>query len=228
MHRNVFYAVLVCFIFVTEHFAQSNDGSIGSKSVGITAGLGLSVVKVSDIVDYINLRYAPLSKLDDFTSAPEFFGGVEIRMSDAWGLKLEYAYLFKSYNLGQALTSADVISYGVHMPTVLIQHLMYGEGYAVKVGGGLGYHLASLSEDYSLYGNRRYNSTGIGFKVELEGNTAFDDHLFGYIVIDMRENIMNEFKDSLGGTMSIPLKASNVRLNLFSLGLKFGFIYYVH
>ena len=227
MHRKI-ACLLFCCIFITKLSAQPSDEFSKGRAFGISFGLGLSVVKVTDIVDYINLRYLPLSKLDDFTSAPEFFGGVELGVSETWGMKLEYAYMFKSYNLGQGLTSPDVISYGVHMPTVLIQYLIYGQGYAVKVGGGLGYHIAILSEDYSFYGNQRYSSSGIGIKAELEGNTAFDDHLFGYIVIDIRENIMNEFKDSDGSTMLIPLKATNARLNLFSLGLKFGFIYYIH
>ena len=108
----------------------------------------------------------------------------------------------------------------------MLQYSFPGRGYLVKIGSGFGYDIAHFSQVLPTQGPGTFSSTGIGTKIEVEGNTSFGDNLYGYIVLDGRNNFMSEFKDSDGHRLPIPGVAKNASMSFFSLGLKFGFIYY--
>jgi len=218
----VFVLVSTCG---TVAFGQRDASLTSGSSFGISGGIGISLVNTTDIVDYINERAVQQAKLDDFGLASEFFGSAAVRMNNQWGVKLEYSYLLKSYNASQTFASDVSYSYGVHMPTVIAQYLILGNGYAFKAGGGLGYHVARFTEEFS-YGSTVYTSTGLGVELDAEANTEFDDHLFSYISIDVRDDIMGEFQDPAGTRMYIASRGKNAKMNLFALGLKFGLLYY--
>ena len=224
--RNVSAYWIVAVIFVTAAQGQSITGSVNGKTFGFSAGLGVTLLRATDVVDYITSSYAPPSRLDDFATAAEFYLAPEILLNESWGFKFEYAYLLKSSEVSLSQGVPYSYSYGIHMPTALAQYLVLGQGYAFKFGGGIGYHFASYSDVSSPGGSREYHSTGIGLKLEAEGNTAFDDHLFAYIGVDARDNIMGELKDSKDNRLFIASRGSNAKMSFFSIGLKLGFTYY--
>jgi hypothetical protein len=192
---------------------------------GIGAGLGVSLINSASVVDYLNTN-SPPSKIDDFGVAAEFFGFGTFQISESWGGKLEYAYLIKSYNIPAAPMPDYTFSYNVHLPTVLAQYYLIGEGFLFKFGGGIGYHFAQFSRNLNV-SNIQYKSSGLGVKLEVEGNTAFDDNLFATIALDMRDNFMSEFKDPDGKKLINSATGKNVRMSFFSIGLKFGVVYYI-
>jgi hypothetical protein len=204
---------------------DSSGGSL--RTLGVGGGLGVTLIDAADVVDYINLQYQPTSKLQDFTPASEFFGSGEIRISESWGVKLEYSYLLKSYSVPQPFGADYSFSYGVHMPLLMAQYLVSGRGYAFKFGGGAGYHVAKFSEDASVLVSDSFTSKGVGLKIEAEGNTEFDDHLFGLITVDVRDDLMGEFRNSKDAAMMIPVLNKPATMDFFSLGVKFGLIYYL-
>jgi hypothetical protein len=212
-------------------YAQSDSTradtlNVGGRTFGVSAGLGVSLVHAADIVDYITTRYGPEPKLNDFATAAEFFGTAELQLSESWGAKVEYAYLLKSYDDAIAQSPGLRFTYVVHMPTALVQYLIQGRGYVFKFGGGLGYHVATFTEDYALYGGTSYSSRGIGLKLEAEGNTEFDSHLYAYIVGDIRGDMMSEFKSTQGTPLINPVNDKHASMSFYSVGLKFGLMYY--
>jgi hypothetical protein len=220
MRVGLWLALLV--MGVSESFAQSAR----SGSLGVAAGLGVSVVNATDVVDYINSVSSSAQRIDDFASAPEFFGTAEFRLTNELGAKLEYSYLLKSYIVGTDLGDYDY-TYRVHMPTLLVQYLISDTGYAVKFGGGAGYHFATFSRGLIGPLPQSFKSSGLGFKLEAEGNTSLGGNLYGYVTADFRLNVMSTIKDAMGITLRFPTApAREVKLNFFSLGLKFGLMYY--
>lgn len=205
--------------------AVPDSSTITDTPFAIAAGFGVSLISATDIVDYINGYTPSPGKVDDFGTAVEFFGASEFRLRPSWGLKVEYAYLLKSYNVPQAVGGEYTFSYHVHMPTAVLQYRFIGEGYALKVGGGGGYHMAVFSQNFGYQGGEEYSSHGFGLKLDAEGNTAFDEHFFGYIAIDIRKNFMSALKGSDGKTLSLPSGGGDTSMSFFSIGLKFGFIY---
>ena len=211
--------------------AQSDTSSIQRKSFAVSAGIGVSLVDATGVVDYVNdfVNYQSVSstKQDDFATAVEFFGSAEVQVSESWGMKAEYSYLLKTYEIPQVGASPFSFSYGVHMPLLMVQYLIPEKGYTVKFGGGLGYHLAHFVKDASFYGSDEYTSTGVGIKLEAEANTEFDEHLYGLISVEVRGAVMGEFKDSQGNFMVDPVRQKDATMSFFSIGTKFGLIYYL-
>ena len=66
----------------------------------------------------------------------------------------------------------------------------------------------------------------IARKLETEADTEFDDHLFGHIAVDARKTVMSPFRRSDGTELPIPVRNRSASMNFFSLGLKFGLMYY--
>lgn len=198
----------------------------GMGNVGLGGGIGVTIIRATDVVDYINAVSPSSQRLDDFASAGEFFGTAEIRIDDSWGLKVEYAYLIKSYTVDQGGLGNYEYFYAVHMPTLMAQYLDEHQGYAFKFGGGLGYHVASFSKTLQGAAGRDMKSAGLGFKIEAEGNTALGEQLYGYIAGDVRGDFMGSLKDSGGNVLQNKATQKDVTMSFFAFGLKFGMIYY--
>lgn len=218
-----FSIMLGILVYVFPSCSQESFNHI----FGIAGGIGVTVIRVTDVVDYINSVSTSRERLDDFTSAAEFFGTSELRLNDSWGVKVEYSYLIKSYTVDQSAYGVYDYFYAVHMPTVMMQYLDVHQGYAFKFGGGLGYHMASFSETLQGATGRDFKSSGIAFKLEIEGNTALGNDLYAYVAGDLRGDFMGTLKDNQGmqlQTATAPKKS--VTMSFFALGLKLGAIYY--
>jgi len=226
MLRKRWYIFIVPFLLFQIVLAYPDSAKNGRMFYGIGAGLGVTLINSTSVVDYLNTNYSPPSKIDDFGVAAEFFGFGTFQISESWGGKLEYAYLIKSYNIPAAPMPDYTFSYNVHLPTVLAQYYLIGEGFIFKFGGGIGYHFAQFSRNLNV-SNIQYKSSGLGVKLEVEGNTAFDDNLFATIALDMRDNFMNEFKDPDGKKLINSAIGKIVRMSFFCIGLKFGVVYYI-
>jgi hypothetical protein len=137
---------------------------------------------------------------------------------------LEYSLLIKSYAIDdRSGFSRSEFSYQIHMPTVLLHRLILGEGYRVKVGGGIGYHVANFTQGFPSVGfEETLTAKGIGIKFDAVGNTKFDETFYGSIGVDLRW----DFEGVLKHDPDVPAAASGStplpQMNFFSAGLKFG------
>jgi len=189
-------------------------------------GMGIAITAAPGLVKYLNTLPGLPQQVTDFGTNVEFFGGAEFPLSVEWGGALEYSYLFKSYNL-PTLDDAGTytIFYSLHMPTVMVHYVVPGKGYFIKLGGGIGYHTGSIEQKSSLYGtDSTYSAHGVGFKVQVVGQTAFDDHMYGYIGGDMRWELLGKVKGVNGAVLQN--NGQSASLSMFAVGLSFGVIYY--
>jgi len=224
MLNKICFIGLFVILSVNKSLARPDSLLTERKLFGVSGGLGISMIRAADIVDYINLSFSPTSPVADFASAPEFFITANMQLSQSWGVGVEYAYLIHSYNVDQGGIGLT-FDYNVHMPTIMVDYLYTGTGYILKLGGGIGYHFAKFSQ-YFLSSTTDYTADGIGMKLRAEGNTAFDEHLFGSIGADIRGDYLGELKNK---DTNKPLTGSNgktVNMNFVSFGLKFGLAYY--
>ena len=215
-------------LHVTTGILYAQDAT-ARRRASFSAGMGVSYIRASDVVDYVNQVISP-DKLDDFASAVEFFAAPEISLNADLSLKFEYAYLLKTYSVsgqGAGLFSFD---YAVHMPTVVLVYVLEGEGFYVKLGGGAGYHFGKFTQLFpNSASESRFTTGGIGFKLEAMGNTAFSESLYGLIGGDARLDFLGRLKDNAGKGLEIrrafgPIDP--VRLRFASVGIKFGLVYY--
>ena len=206
--------------------AEKKEGPIErANTFSIYGGMGISLAADPHLVDYINTLADPSQQAGEFATDIEFFGGAEIPVNEDWEGVIEYSYLFKSYNLATYGAGTYTIFYNLHLPVAMVQFVVPGKGYFVKLGGGLGYHTGSVEQKASYYGtDSTYTAHGIGVKVQAVGQTAFDEHLYGYIGGMMRWEFLGEPKDKNGSVLQN--HGQTASLSMFVLGLSFGLTYY--
>lgn len=196
-----------------------------ANTFSLFGGMGVKLAAAPAMVDYINTIADPSQRASEFATDVEFFGGAEFPLGDEWGGALEYAYLFKSYTLPTSTAGTYTLFYNIHLPTAIAQYVIPGKGYFVKLGGGIGYHVGSVEQRNSVYGtDSTYTARGFGIKAHAVGETAFDEHLFGYICGDMRWEFFGRLKNGSGSELrNLGQTAS---LSMFVVGIGFGLIYY--
>ncbi|MCK9409013.1 MAG: hypothetical protein WCX28_10580 [Bacteriovoracaceae bacterium] len=199
-----------------------------ANSVAVFGGMGIQIVTAPDVVQYINSIALYSQRINDFGTSIDFFGGCEFPISDSWGIKLEHAYIFKSYSVpGKSGGTIDFF-YAKHSPTMIIQHVITGYGYFVKLGAGGSYHLGNAEQKVSTFGVvTTYSTDGIGLKAEAVGQTAFDEHLFGYIGGTFGWDFTGDLTEKNGRKLVLPNSTTPVSLSSLSAGLRFGIIYYL-
>lgn len=192
----------------------------GQRSISITAGMGVNYHAMHDVVDRINGLSIGVQRVDEFKSGVEFFGAGSFLLSENWVLKLEYSYLLASYTQKSNFGNAE-FSYGVHMPTLIGQYVLYaGESYDFKAGLGVGYHFGTYREKYSVI-DVSYAGSGFGALLELEGNTSLGDNIYAHLGTQLRWDFVGTVRDPAGNVSSG--NSGAVSLNFFSLGARLGF-----
>lgn len=206
--------------------AQQSQSQKSSKFFEISGGMGISLHSTPSLTDYINATAHPRQEqlLDEFSSAVEFFITPELQVSEEWSMGLEYSLLLKSYTLDdRSGFSRSEFSYQVHMPTFLVHYVVFGEGYKVKFGGGVGYHFAKFNQSFPSYGTGDdLSAKSIGVKLEAVGNTKFDETFYGSIGVDLRWDFLGTLKKSDGSEAFDRASNTTAKMNFFSAGLKFG------
>lgn len=195
------------------------------NSFAVSAGMGVNIIRAEGIVEYINLRALSSERVDDWGTAVEFFGGVEFPLTKEWGLKFEHAYLFKTYNVLLTSGGGMTMSYAVQAPSLLVQRVYSGKGYFAKISLGGGYHFANAEQTYSLFSTQESSTAqGLGVKVEVNGQTAFDEHLFGYISGTLGAEFLGKLQNNSGTAISFA--GTTASLNALYAGVRFGLLYY--
>ena len=225
------WPLVVSVLFLTRENvrAQSNEGEPTNRFFDITVGMGVGAHSAPSIADYVNAVAQPRTeqRLDEFTSVVEFFVAPELQMAEEWSAALEYGLLLKGYTLDdQSGYLRSEFSYQVHMPTLLLQYVLFGDGYRLKLGGGLGYHFVRFSQSYYAYGSEEtFHAGGIGLKLGAVGNTQFDETFFGSIGIDLRWDFLGALKRGDGSEVTDRVTNTVPKMNCFTLVVKFGVMF---
>lgn len=196
------------------------------RRIGLSGGLGVSYVSAPDVVNLINASGGQSERASEFKAGAEFFGTLSIPLSEDWGVKVEYAYLILSYSPPVSSLGATDFSVAVHMPTVLGQYtLVDGGTYDVKAGAGAGYHFGSVTEKFVNLEDR-YSGKGLGAVLDLEANSAFGEHVYGYFGGNLRWDFIGTLTNEVGRTARLVSSGSDPTLEFFSVGARLGFTYY--
>jgi hypothetical protein len=218
--------VLASSIVSTKLAAQPAGDQADRRFIDFTAGMGIDLHSATSVVNYINLMAQPRidEKVNDFSSAVEFYAVPEMQVSQNWSMGIEYSLLIKSYAIDdRSGFSRSEFSYQIHMPTVLLHRLIVGEGYRVKMGGGIGYHFANFTQSFpTVGGEETLSADGIAVKLDAVGNTKFDEVFYGSIGLDLRWDFEGTLKHSPGAAPATSNGIALPKMSFFSAGLKFG------
>jgi hypothetical protein len=147
-----------------------------------------------------------------------------MQVAKDWSMGIEYSLLIKSYSLqDQSGFSRSEMSYQVRMPSLLVHYLSFGDGYRVKLGGGVGYHFVQFEQKFPTNGTSETLRTGgIGIKLDAVGNTKFDESFYGSIGVDLRWDFLGTLARS-GASADVARSITALpQMNFFNAGVKFG------
>jgi hypothetical protein len=212
---------ILILLFLTSHL-------VGAQEITVAGGIGVNLINAPELVDFFNNFSTTGESIDDFNTAFEFFGSVGYPVSEGWSIRLEYSYLFNSINISNAGWEVENF-YSVHMPTILLKRIIGEQDSPLSGSIGAGYRAAVLTHKILGDAEKKYYSKGLGLKAGAELNTPFGDGLYGYIAGDIAFNFMSDYKDDNGHKLTYTQIRSEktVCMDFFSVGLKFGLIFYI-
>lgn len=198
--------------------------------IGLAGGMGVSYMGMTDVVDLANADGVLLGghqRLPEFKAAAEFFGALTVPLASEWVLKFEYAYLLAGYNVATAYGTGQADYTAVaHLPSFILQYVLLNQSvYNVKVGAGGGYHFGTLDVK-NFTQDDHYSGRGPGFLLEAEGNTAFGDHLYAYLGVNLRWDFIGTLTNAAGTGPSNASASGGTTMEFFGLGARLGFTYY--
>jgi hypothetical protein len=188
----------------------------------VRASMGIDFVSIPSLKNYID--QLPYEQLADFNSAINFSGSYGRMLSESYQLQAEVSYLLYSFN-SNGLDGQYDLTYSLIMPSILNYYVLNGTGYNFKFGGGVGIRFLNVEESLPGTGtSEKYFSTGYGFILRAEGNTAIAENVYAHIAADVRYDVNGE-PDSDGKKLYNAVYKENVNFNSLSFGIRLGISY---
>ena len=186
--------------------------------IEVGAGMGLNFFSAPDLRDYINSNFATTDEMQSFNTSADFFCEVDYNLNDKYQLGIDYTFNIYSFN-SNFITGIYDFQLSQHKPSILGYYLIGGEGYKLKLGGGVGVRFAQVDEKLpSTTEKVNYSSTGFGLLLKAQGDTRLSKNLYALISGEIRYDIH--------GTIETITPGVNFNLNSFGVALKLGVVYY--
>lgn len=195
----------------------------------IKATMGINLISVPSVKDYINQHYAPLDdQLGTFNTAAIFSAEFGYFFQEKFEMSIEVPYQIYSYNTNLSGAGQYDLYYDELLPSVMAYYVISGVGYNFKFGGGIGPRFTFVTEEKKWQGTKDdYSSIGFGGLLRVEANTALSENLFANIGGDLRYDLNGAPENENGNTLYNNVENEKVNFNSFSLGLKLGFSYLI-
>ncbi len=192
-----------------------------------SAGMGISLQDNSSFVDYLRneIPYATSDSVKTFTTAIEFFGGIEYSFSKKFSLKLDYSYYLRSSNhtdIYGFTYNYDII---IHQPYLMGFYLMQNKSYDLKLGVGAGYHFGKVTRLLDPNPSVSYTANGFSFRGEAVFAPYMTKKLQAYISGFIVVSSFQSLKDANGNYLTSTNSTQQVNLSSFGVGARIGFIY---
>jgi len=193
------------------------------------ATMGINLISLPSVQDYINQHYAPLDdQLGTFNTAAIFSAEFGYFFQEKFEMSIEFPYQIYSYNTNVAGAGQYDLYYDELLPSVMAYYVISGVGYNFKFGGGIGPRFTFVIEEKKWQGTKDdYSSIGFGGLLRIEANTALSENFFANIGGDLRYDLNGVPENENGNTLYNNVENEKVNFNSFSLGLKLGFSYLI-
>ncbi len=194
---------------------------IAHSQIELRSSMGLSMVNMPSLRDYLNINYMGANQLSSFQSAVEF------------GVEVGYRILPAQYGLEAALElntfngdGGYEMSYQVFKPSFMYYRVSSNEGYQLKIGAGIGPRFLSVSEKNYTINETKYSSTGWGIVGRADASTQLSSISYAYIGGELRYDYIPAPKTSAGNYLIAGAsQPGNVKFSAFSAGIKLGVLF---
>ncbi len=219
------YKYLVCALLFL--LAGSVLSQTKSKHFSVYTGMGVSLTNSSSLNDYLRNTIPSGSgdTIKSFSTAIEFFGGLEYELSKKFSLKVDYAYFFRSMTYSISFLTYDYFYY-IHQPYLIANYSVKGNRYKINMGAGAGYMFGTLSEAIYSVNEKKYSSSGLAVKTEVVISLALSNNFYSYISGSLSNSFMSSLKDSNGNKLTHS-NGKEVNLSSFNAGVRLGVLVYL-
>ncbi len=221
---------IICLVFIVTAslYAQpKGDTTFTAKKhrLSFAAGMGISLQDNSSFVSYLRneIPYATADSIKGFTTAIEFFGGVEYGLTKSFALKLDYSYYLRSVDYVYTYNEFkyDIV---IHQPYLMGYYMIQRRAFDLKFGIGVGYHIGTVTQQ--LYpGTATYKANGFSFRGEAVFAPYMTKKLQAYLSGFIVASSFQSLKDSNGNYLTSTNSTQQVNLSSFGVGARIGFIY---
>lgn len=231
---SVLIKILIFIFFISFSVEVSAQDSIKTTSfskqnkrknyTSVSFGMGVTYSNNPSLIKYVELDvpnyvFIPNNdKVSDFSTGVQFFGGVEFQISKTFSVKPEYSYNIKSINV-PSNTSFRYL-YITHQPVIMLNYVFMQEYSYIKFGLGGGYFLSNFTREERTI-ETKYNSSGIGLKLEGTLNAQIGKSAAVYLGAFVMQTLMSDLK-SKDDVYLQNLNNERVNLNSFGVGLRLG------
>ncbi len=200
-----------------------------AQPFSVTAGLGLDYFNAPSLNKYLNFAAPGALPVSSYQSAIQFLFGGEYFINHDWAVGLEYGYITKTVSAGNSL-GAQQIDFSYYLPTIMLRRVIYGEGYFIQFGGGVGYHFEGLNAS-SPYSDKTadYSSQGLGFKADAILDTRLGKKLYARVAAEARAEFTGTLKSGSNELTYIDYNTDQPRsvdMSFGGIGITFGIVYY--
>ncbi len=209
---------IILFLFVLiamPVFAQTS----------LTGGMGINFSLNPNLRNYLNKHWsAPYEQVPVFNSNVEFYAEPAFMITENLQLGIDYGYSIYSYSSAYELPYE--VSYEMHSPTLMIYRIKKGEGYLLRLGGGLGYR--NLQVEEKIYFAQNYTKNGFGIELKADGNTSLGGNLYANIGAILKFDFISSSEsenNSAEQPHAILESVENVDFNIYTIGLRLGITY---
>lgn len=231
--KNFFFCISLLSLSVfTNKISKASDSTVvsfqkqnkNSNYISISFGMGLNYCNNPSLVKFIgldvpNYDYIPNDeKVSDFSTAIEFFGGVEFQITKDFSVKPEYSYLIKSFRI-PSNTSYEY-DYNSNQPLVMFNYIFSQQNSYIKFGLGGGYSFNNFTRKLNNT-ESLYTSSGAAIKFEGTFNAQLGKSAATYLSGFLLQTFSSDLKDNNGNYLSA-LNNEKVNLGSFGYGVRLG------
>ncbi len=195
-----------------------------AAQVDIKATMGVNMVSMPGLRDYLNVNYARSNQLSVFSTAVYFSGEADYQF-EKMQIGIDLSSETNSYNFDQG-AGQYTLSYSFLQPNLMLYHFIQGEGYKFRFGAGVGPRFLSVSETdpYIITSETNYKTTGFGIIGRIDASTAVSKSVFAYLGGDIGFNYLG-VPSSGNKKLQAPMQPDGVKFTGFFVGLRLGILY---
>jgi len=237
MKNKIFILLLFVLFASSASFAEDSTRAFSRRNknhsyTSIAFGMGVSYgnnPSLNAFIGYELPNYSYLydnDKLSDFNTGIEFFLSVERQLKKNFSLKADYSFFLKSSNLN-AYPNAD-FTYQSHQVLLVASYIIPLEYAFIKIGAGAGPLFSNFTSKPQGV-ESKYQSTGIGTKLDATLNLQISKNVGGYLNVYIFKSFQPDLKDSNGAVLlnKSGKPDGTVNLNSFSIGLRLGVEFFI-
>ena len=217
--KKVVVSILLWLPLLVYSQQETDTLFVNESKINVSGGMGIAAIYTNNLAYYLN-RYSTIIDYSAISTAPLFFINCEYRFSDNYGIKIDYSYMLRTYNIDNSYIN---VSYYIQSPAVLLNYIIRDKGYLLKFGAGLVYNYVELETNASLGIKTIYKSTGLGIRLDAHGHTQFSKNLYLIFALGINSGLLSDLESDAGYTLSLD---ENINISFISASLNFGLAYY--